>query len=181
MKSKLLTVVAIAAIGASVWSYPANALTYHFSFTNALLNQSGVVEGFIRGLTDNATSAATSVEVTSNGDGYGVGEYIGNPSANSFTVAAGAIEAINFRSDGALNSAPDVTCCVLFISAPNRAVLWGTPSPQQALLRFVNTPLELTVVSETPLPAALPLFATGLGALGLLGWRRKRKAAALAA
>jgi hypothetical protein len=32
----------------------------------------------------------------------------------------------------------------------------------------------------TPLPAALPLFAGGLGALGLLGWRRKRKAAALA-
>ena len=28
--------------------------------------------------------------------------------------------------------------------------------------------------AETPLPAALPLFATGLGALGLLGWRRKR-------
>ena len=26
-----------------------------------------------------------------------------------------------------------------------------------------------------PLPTALPLFATGLGALGLLGWRRKRK------
>jgi len=28
----------------------------------------------------------------------------------------------------------------------------------------------------TPLPAALLFFATGLGALGLLGWRRKRKA-----
>jgi hypothetical protein len=28
----------------------------------------------------------------------------------------------------------------------------------------------------TPLPATLPLFASGLGALGLLGWRRKRKA-----
>ena len=27
-----------------------------------------------------------------------------------------------------------------------------------------------------PLPAALPLFATGLSALGLLGWRRKRTA-----
>jgi hypothetical protein len=26
-------------------------------------------------------------------------------------------------------------------------------------------------------PAALPLFATGLSGLGLLGWRRKRKAA----
>jgi hypothetical protein len=30
-------------------------------------------------------------------------------------------------------------------------------------------------VDPTPLPAALPLFATGLGAMGLLGWRRKRK------
>jgi hypothetical protein len=31
-----------------------------------------------------------------------------------------------------------------------------------------------------PIPAALPLFATGLGALGLLGWRRKRNARAVA-
>jgi len=30
----------------------------------------------------------------------------------------------------------------------------------------------------TPIPGALPLFATGLGALGLLSWRRKRKQAA---
>jgi hypothetical protein len=32
----------------------------------------------------------------------------------------------------------------------------------------------------TPLPGALPLLATGLGALGLLGWRRKQKAQAVA-
>jgi hypothetical protein len=35
-----------------------------------------------------------------------------------------------------------------------------------------------TTTTTTPLPAALPLFATGLGAMGLLSWRRKRKAAA---
>ena len=36
--------------------------------------------------------------------------------------------------------------------------------------------------SATPLPAALPLFGTGLSMLGLLGWRRKRnKTAAIAA
>jgi len=40
------------------------------------------------------------------------------------------------------------------------------------------TSVELT--EPTPLPAALPLFATGLGALGLFGWRRKRKAQAAA-
>jgi hypothetical protein len=38
----------------------------------------------------------------------------------------------------------------------------------------------VAVAATTPLPAALPLFATGLGALGLLGWRRKRKAQAAA-
>ena len=32
--------------------------------------------------------------------------------------------------------------------------------------------------AATPLPAALPLFASGLGAMGFIGWRRKRKALA---
>jgi hypothetical protein len=36
-------------------------------------------------------------------------------------------------------------------------------------------------VSETPVPAALPLFLTGLGALGLIARRRKRKAPAMMA
>jgi hypothetical protein len=32
------------------------------------------------------------------------------------------------------------------------------------------------VTFPTPIPATLPLFAGGLSAMGLLGWRRKRKA-----
>jgi hypothetical protein len=39
-----------------------------------------------------------------------------------------------------------------------------------------NDPGTWIPVTPTPLPAALPLFAAGLGALGLLGWRRKRTA-----
>jgi hypothetical protein len=38
-----------------------------------------------------------------------------------------------------------------------------------------------TMATTTPLPAALPLFGTVLGVGGLLGWRRKQKAAAIAA
>jgi PEP-CTERM motif-containing protein len=47
-------------------------------------------------------------------------------------------------------------------------------------LGFGNLPPSASL-SAVPLPATLPLFATGLGALGLLGWRRKRKRAALGA
>jgi phospholipase/lecithinase/hemolysin len=36
-------------------------------------------------------------------------------------------------------------------------------------------------ITGTPVPTAFPLFATGLGALGLFGWRRKRKTQAVAA
>jgi hypothetical protein len=34
--------------------------------------------------------------------------------------------------------------------------------------------------TSTPLPAALPLFATGIGAMGFVGWRRKRRAQSVA-
>jgi hypothetical protein len=37
---------------------------------------------------------------------------------------------------------------------------------------------NLATPAATPVPAALPLFASGLGAMGLFGWRRKRKLAA---
>jgi hypothetical protein len=43
-----------------------------------------------------------------------------------------------------------------------------------------DTPGDL-VIAQTPLPAALPLFAVGLGAIGFLGRRRKRNGAAATA
>lgn len=44
-----------------------------------------------------------------------------------------------------------------------------------AVITYTYTP------ATTPLPAALPLFATGLGMFGLFAWRRKKKAVVLAA
>jgi hypothetical protein len=52
------------------------------------------------------------------------------------------------------------------------------------ILRFNGTGFGVggsLVIGVTPIPGALPLFAGGLGVMGLLGWRRKRKASALAA
>jgi hypothetical protein len=48
-----------------------------------------------------------------------------------------------------------------------------------------DTPIDYTMTftveeipTVVPLPAALPLFAGGLGGLGLMDWRRRRRAAA---
>ena len=49
------------------------------------------------------------------------------------------------------------------------------PSDQQGNI------LDNVTLSATPLPATLPLFAGGLGMMGLIARRRKRKAAATAA
>jgi hypothetical protein len=39
------------------------------------------------------------------------------------------------------------------------------------------TVTETAAVAATPIPAALPLFASGLGGLGFMKWRRRRRAA----
>lgn len=65
------------------------------------------------------------------------------------------------------------------------AGFFGVDSFQYRILSVVNSNAAIVTiqvgVNAVPLPAALPLFATGLGALGLFGWRRKRKAEAIAA
>jgi hypothetical protein len=56
----------------------------------------------------------------------------------------------------------------------------GTQDFTQATVLFGQL-TSLEAAATVPLPATLPLFGAGLGALGLFGWRRKRNAAALAA
>jgi hypothetical protein len=162
----------------------ASTLNFSFTFTNAAEDSSnnvygGTVTGIVRGLADNATSAATSVEITSNTDGFGAGEYIGSPYANTWTVASGVITAYHFEDYGNSNSSPAQVCCALNIwsNYPSQPAL----SPINDTISYGTTePIQFSSLSAVPLPTALPLFASGLGVMGFLGWRRKRKAAALA-
>ena len=55
---------------------------------------------------------------------------------------------------------------------------WGAAAAPTLDGPALNSFTVQIVAPTVPLPGALPLFATGLGALGLLGWRRKRKAQA---
>jgi hypothetical protein len=80
------------------------------------------------------------------------------------------------------NPGPDILTFVLLFGATN----WADTAFDSGLafsgLTINGAPIGgEDDISATPLPGALPLFATGLGALGLLGWRRKKKVAATAA
>jgi hypothetical protein len=102
-------------IGATLLTMPASAIDFSFSFENGL-NEGGTVTGVIRGL-EEGTRAATSVEVLSNTAGYGLGEYIGSPTNNSWTVLGGNLVAFDFFSFGFSNTFPAVTEATLFFGS----------------------------------------------------------------
>ncbi len=101
-----------------------------------------------------------------------------------FSVSGGSILAQNYvylNTDTSGNN----FCCGLYYNGNPSYSFGNADSPASAYVTdnaigssYTNYAFEVT---STPLPAALPLFATGLGAMGLLGWRRKRKNAAVIA
>jgi hypothetical protein len=54
---------------------------------------------------------------------------------------------------------------------------WAMTCGNDVIVATVSFPPDAP--TPTPLPASLPLFASGLGALGLITWRRKRKGVAV--
>ncbi len=124
-----------------------NYFDFSFTFVN-VGNDNATVTGVVRGLRRNGTSAAYSVEITDTTGNYGVGQYVGSPIQNEWTLVNGGIEDISFISFGAGNSAPAVTDHSLIIrsdvgplepygaglsSAPNGA---GIPSDMATSLTF---------------------------------------------
>ncbi len=182
-------VIAAGLLLLSSMSAQASTLDFNFSFTNTA-NTGGVVTGIVRGLTDNATSAATSVEVFTNTDGFGIGEYIGVPTNNSFTVVAGVITNVEFDVFGIVNSTTfdfltpaeqldflgffDIT--IAFLIDGNGPVRAGLAMREDSVTLGV-LPINLTftpAVAAVPLPAGAVLLLTGLGGLAVV---RRRRAA----
>jgi hypothetical protein len=114
-------------------------------------------------------------------DGFaGGGAATFNPSTFSLTNVAGTGAVGNGATnvDGSTTGGLQYALC-------NTAYLGGTLGcTNDANLRFNGTDFAAAgslVLAQTPLPAALPLFAGGLGLLGMFTRRRKQKASAIAA
>jgi hypothetical protein len=91
-----------------------------------------------------------------------LGSYITGDSASPLLIGArDAGDGRNFTVDGLVND----------------AAIWTRGLTDGEIGQIYNNGAGLNLTA-TPLPAAFPLFASGLGALGLLGWRRKRRAQA---
>ncbi len=206
MKRTLVALAAVlVSFGVNLGALPANAATFDLTFTNTVLPNNGCCGPFNVSATLNAFFDGTNYIVTgitgtvSEGSPATTFNIIGLLPANNNNGYFGWDNVIATTG----GSAPfGLTIGGIVFTAAGPDYYAADPSNPVSPAEFniftdnngstlltmasnnVNAPFngDLSIVesstSETPLPAALPLFATGLGALGLLARRRKRKLAA---
>ena len=158
---------------------------------NALLGQNGNVA------TVNTTANPSIYQFDWGGEILSIQEELGNNGIGyNINVELGLQSAVTLNADKSLSS-PLASITIPFQSGPGAPLYviqnMLLAAGSYALDTYLGTCASSACSTDkslvdpqyqvlftpvaTPLPAALPLFATGLGALGLLGWRRKRKAA----
>ena len=119
-------------------------------------------------------TTAITLDLNGGSTGFGIANLVAtwvnasNATLNSFTVTNASGDVVgspfintSFTSPGTYN---------LFLTGT--ALLLGGQYQME-----IQSPSANGNSGTTPVPAALPLFATGMGLFGLLGWRKKRRKA----
>jgi hypothetical protein len=118
----------------------------------------------------------------SNGDGYtvtGFDVYQANLGQNTLAALASPKKSPQLDLIGLL---PEDSYVVAFLETTATTTTTKKVGKTTVTTTTTTTSYNATANSgaifedhATPLPAALPLFASGLGAIGFIGWRRKRR------
>jgi PPE-repeat protein len=195
MKTKSLGLLAAVSLtGLST----AHATTYTYDVDYLVNTQQGFyseVTGTIVTTADSGT--LTSDEILSYTFSFGIA---GSPPSPTVTISGGSPSiygdnltatptTISFTPAGMSTDFRTLSGCVFFDdlacedlnNSGQFGFLIGPTLGDNSDTGITSTSIVIaTAPSATPLPAALPLFTAGLGALGLLGWRRKRTARSVA-
>lgn len=104
-----------------------------------------------------------------------------NLSSVDFTMTMS--EALQLSSDMPLSNNPSIDAADPFtITSMELLDANGVPIPGLTFTADDGTIFaDAADMAAAPIPATLPLFVSGIGGLGLFGWRKKRKAQAVAA
>jgi hypothetical protein len=168
--------IAITAIAAMMASAQAATLDFDFSYSNTFGSTAGSDPGLVTGeiiLPSSCTSTCAALEVIITGlpAGFSIGETLpfdttiaGDDTMNAFKVSSkGVLQSYNYYS--------------LFSSAGEAIYLnGGLGEVGDEATGGTAGVISFQAVPSTPLPATLPLFAGGLGFVGYLTRRKKRKA-----
>jgi hypothetical protein len=168
----------VIAIGVTI-AAPAYADVLHFSYLDEIHSASGTLTIGLAGIGLNGPGYSIT-GISGTFDGSGITELLGfavccrSPANNNILYLSGTF--LDLAGVGFAVGNKNVN---LFFEDSYFALV-STDSNVTSDLSGPGT-FTLTPLIQTPLPAALPLFASGLSALGLLGWWRKRKAVAFVA
>jgi hypothetical protein len=110
-----------------------------------------------------------------------------DPFFSPSTLMLDSITSFAFDGAGTLKLYSDAALGTAIVGSPNITIgingwaygpassVWYSQNSFFGETLTTSGSVSIDDVSQTPLPAALPLFVTGLGAMGLFGWCRKRK------
>jgi hypothetical protein len=173
----------------------ADALTVAFSFDdepsadmNGRAHIGGTVTGLLFGLQDNtANQIPTAFQITSDVSGFGMTQTYYDSFVLTFgsgiTLSSGTVTdadlLFNFQDPGA--TLYQIAFNSSGASNQNRLIWNGGVTPVVGIGNDDGFAGATYSAAVTPIPAALPLFASALSGLGYLGWRRRKSAQAATA
>jgi hypothetical protein len=171
-------------------------LTYYVSFVGAAgnisvhVNASGAADASGPNISNDFghNEASAFVEIAQYFSNGGTGSRLLFGVANSNGVGSPLTGLQTFSIDQSLTLAANAVYQVVMHAT---AQAYDGHTSTASLDPFFTAPAGYTIltsagignssVATTPIPAALPLFATALGGMGLIGWRRRRTAGRAAA
>jgi hypothetical protein len=175
-------------IGAACFSLPADASTIDWTLSGVTFDDGGTATGTFS--TDSTSGDVIAFDiVTTPGttlggatyDSTASGIYSSNGvySSNSFIVSNfNTFTYVNFEFVSPLTS-PGTDDLILSIGTDYASYECNMCGTVRDIVS--GEAVSGDNIGTTPLPTTIPLFATGLGAFGLFGWRKKRKSSGVVA